>query len=308
MISSMRINRSKRTFLVILTVTFWALFFGQYNMSKAQAAEAAKIKIVTSFYPVYIMAKNVVKDIPGVLLQNLTSKLSGCLHDYTLTTDDMKKLARAQVLIVNGAGAESFLNKAVEQFPNLKIIDLSGGIDLIKGKASEGDNAHLWLSISNNITQVKNLGRALEELDPIHKGLYEKNTADYIAKLETLRNKIHSELDAYIGRAIITFHEAFPYFAQEFGLTIAAVVEREPGSEPSAKELADTVELIRKSGITALFSEPQYSSNAANIIAKETGAKIYVLDPAVSGPDDYDAYINIMENNSVILKKAFANN
>ena len=68
------------------------------------------------------------------------------------------------------------------------------------------------------------------------------------------------------------------------------------------------VELVKKNGIHELFSEPQYSAVAADTIAKETGAKIYVLDPAVTGPDDYDAYINIMENNLSVLKKAFGNN
>ena len=116
---------------------------------------------------------------------------------------------------------------------------------------------------------------------------------------------MHSELAPYKGRSIITFHEAFPYFAQEFGFNIVAVVEREPGSEPSAKELADTIELVKKNGISTLFSEPQYPDSAAETIAKETGAKVYVLDPAVTGSDDYDAYLNIMENNLATLKLAF---
>jgi len=269
------------------------------------ASEAKDIKIVASFYPMYIMAKNVVKDVPGVSVQNLTPPLTGCLHDYTVTTNDMKKLADAQVFVANGAGMESFLDKIIAQHPNIKIIQLSGGIPLIKGEGNEGDNPHLWVSISNAIIQVKNLGKAMREFDPSHKELYEKNTTNYVVKLEALRQKMHSELAPYRGRSIITFHEAFPYFAQEFGLTIAAVVEREPGSEPSAKELADTIDLIRKNGIPTLFSEPQYPDFAAGTIAKETGAKVYVLDPAVTGSDDHDAYINIMENNLVVLKKAF---
>jgi len=271
----------------------------------AAANETKDIKIVASFYPMYIMAKNVAKDVPGVLVQNLTPPLTGCLHDYTVTTNDMKKLADAQVFVANGAGMESFLDKIIAQHPNIKIIQLAEGIPLIKGEGSEGDNPHIWVSISNAIIQVKNLGKAMEEFDPLHKELYAKNTADYVAKLETLRQRMHSELAPYKGRSIITFHEAFPYFAQEFGFKVEAVVEREPGSEPSAKELADTIELIKKNGIPRLFSEPQYPDSAAETIAKETGAKVYVLDPAVTGPDDYDAYLNIMGNNLTTLKLAF---
>jgi zinc transport system substrate-binding protein len=270
------------------------------------AGEAKDIKIVASFYPMYIMAKNVAKDVPGVSVQNLTPPFTGCLHDYTVTTNDMRKLADAQVFVANGAGMESFLDRITAQHPGLKIIQLSEGIPLIKGKGNEGDNPHVWVSISNAIIQVRNLAKAMEGFDPGHKELYAKNTADYAAKLEALRQKMHTELAPYKGRSIITFHEAFPYFAQEFGLKIATVVEREPGSEPSAKELADTVEIIKKNKIAALFSEPQYSASAARTIAEETGSKVYILDPAVTGPDDYGAYINIMEDNLKVLKTCFS--
>ena len=291
-----------RILIFILSILFMVCSFVSVGSA---ASEIKDIKIVASFYPMYIMAKNVARDVPGVLVQNLTPPLTGCLHDYTVTTNDMKKLADAQVFVANGAGMESFLDKIIAQHPNVKIMQLSEGIPLIKGEGNEGDNPHLWVSISNAIIQVKNLGKAMGEFDPSHKEFYAKNTANYMAKLETLRQKMHSELASYKGRAIITFHEAFPYFAQEFGFNIAAVVEREPGSEPSAKELADTIELVRENGISTLFSEPQYPDSAVETIAKETGAKVYVLDPAVTGPDDYDAYLNIMENNLATLKLAF---
>jgi zinc transport system substrate-binding protein len=267
--------------------------------------EAKDIKIVASFYPMYIMAKNIVKDVPGVSVQNFTPPFTGCLHDYAVTANDMKKLADAQVFVANGVGMESFLDKIIARNHNLKIIELSKGIPLIKGEGNEGDNPHVWVSISNAIIQVENLGKAMEEFDPDHKEEYVKNTVNYVAKLEALRQKMHSELAPYKGRLIITFHEAFPYFAQEFGLEIAVVIEREPGSQPSAKELADTIELIKEKGISVLFGEPQYPDSSAQAIARESGAKVYVLDPAVTGPDDYDAYINIMENNLATLKRAF---
>jgi zinc transport system substrate-binding protein len=85
---------------------------------------------------------------------------------------------------------------------------------------------------------------------------------------------------------------------------IAAVVEREPGSQPSAQELAHTIDLIKKHGIRVIFSEPQYPASAAAAIARETGAHVYVLDPAVTGPDDPDAYLHIMEANLAVLMKA----
>ncbi len=278
-----------------------------WHLNKAEAEQVKQINVVASFYPVYIITKNVTRDVPGVSVKNLTPPLTGCLHDYAVTTNDMKKLADAQVFVANGAGMESFLDKVIAQHPQLKIIQLADGIPLIKGEGEEGDNPHVWVSVANAITQVKNLGKAMEEYDPAHKELYRKNVSGYVAKLETLRQRMENELAPYKGRPIVTFHEAFPYFAQEFGFKIATVVEREPGSEPSAKELAETIDLVKKAGIKALFSEPQYPVSAAQAIAKETGATVYVLDPAVTGPDNYDAYLNIMENNLKVLKKAFEN-
>ena len=84
------------------------------------------------------MAKNVTRDVPGISLQNLTSPLTGCLHDYSLTSNDMKKLSDAQVFVANGAGMESFLDQILEQHPSLKIIRLSEGVSLIKDNGESG--------------------------------------------------------------------------------------------------------------------------------------------------------------------------
>jgi zinc transport system substrate-binding protein len=293
--------------MVFVPVLVLVLLSAPVVKAQSSAVQDGKtIKVVASFYPMYIMALNVVKDVPGVTVTNLTPPMTGCLHDYSVTTNDMKKLADANILIANGAGMESFLDRIVAQYPQIRIFQLSNGIPLIKGEGEEGDNPHVWVSVSNAITEVKGLGVGMAKADPIHAELYRRNTEEYAARLEALRVKMQADLAQYKGKKIITFHEAFPYFAQEFGLDIAAVVEREPGSEPSARELADTVDIVRKAGIKALFSEPQYPALAAQTIAKETGATVYMLDPSVSGPDDPDAYLKIMEGNLEVLKDAFS--
>jgi zinc transport system substrate-binding protein len=152
--------------------------------------------------------------------------------------------------------------------------------------------------------EVNNIGQQLAALDPKHSAQYQSNTKTYINKLESLRKSMHQELAGISNRNIVTFHEAFPYFAQEFNLKIVAVVEREPGSEPSASQLADIIDKVRTSHAQAVFAEPQYSTGAAQTIARETGIKVYTLDPAVSGPNSPDAYINIMKANLESLKEA----
>jgi zinc transport system substrate-binding protein len=260
------------------------------------------IRVVTSFYPMQIMAMNVCKDVKGISLANLTPPAVGCLHDYVLTPDDMRKLEKADILVANGAGMESFLIRVAGKYPRLRIVELARGIPLIE--AIGGPNPHVWVSIGHAIDEVRNLSRFMARVDPGNGAAYTKNGEEYIARLEALRKEMHAALDPYRGTPIITFHESFPYFAQEFGLKIAGVIEREPGSAPTARELVDTIEVIKKLRVKALFSEPQYPAAAAEAIARQTGARLYPLDPAVTGPARPDAYLDIMRTNLAILKEA----
>jgi zinc transport system substrate-binding protein len=230
-------------------------------------------------------------------------------------------MEKTQVLVVNGAGMENYLDRVIRQLPDLKIIEASKGLSFIKGSGHDHDeeinqmehddhegevNAHIWVSISGAIGEVKNIRDQLAELDPAYAESYRTNADKYISKLEELRSRMHQTLDGIENRKIITFHEAFPYFAQEFDLDIAAVIQREPGSEPSPKEIAASIELIREHGIKAIFAEPQYSPLAAEAIARETTAKVYTLDPAVTGEMEPDAYLKAMEANLLTLTEALA--
>lgn len=263
-----------------------------------------KVTIAASFYPIYIMLMNITKDMPNVDIIDMTQPTAGCLHDYAVTPNDMKNLEDAQILVINGVGMESFMDKVFQQFPSLKTVDSSKNIPVIKGEGDTGGNPHLWVSISNAILQVKNIGEQLSVLDPADAAEFIANTDAYVKKLEAERDKMHQALDGLTKRDIITFHEAFPYFAKEFNLNIAGVIEREPGSEPSARELSDSIDTIKKLKVQALFAEPQYPAKAAGNIAQETGLKIYVLDPAVTGPMDPDAYLNTMDCNLKVLQEA----
>jgi zinc transport system substrate-binding protein len=285
--------------VVSAAVVGMALFMADISIA---TAVAKPLRITTSFYPMYIVGLNVTKGIPNVEVRNLTKPMTGCLHDYSITTDEMKQLSKTDIFIVNGVSMESFLDKVVKQAPKIKIISASDGIEIIKG--TEGDNPHVWVSVSLHIKQIKNIASKLAEADPQHAKQYSDNAAAYVAKLEKLRAEMQKGLDGLKTRDIITFHEAFPYFAKEFNLNIAAVIEREPGSEPNAKELAATITLVKKVKVKALFAEPQYSAKAAQAIARETGAMLYTLDPVVTGPMKDDAYLTIMAKNLRELQKA----
>lgn len=316
--------------LLTLLITTSFLFIGcNNNVDSNKTTESDTLNIVTSFYPLYISTINITKDIPNVTVTNMTKSQTGCLHDYQLTPQDLKTLENADILVINGAGMESFLDGIISQYPNLEIVDATKGLSLLEDDThshddhdhdhdtedehSEDDdhdheyNAHVWVSVTGNIDEVKNISSQLESLNPENKEAYESNTNTYVAKLEDLKNEMHEELDNLPNRDIITFHEAFPYFAEEFNLNIAGVIEIEPDSEPSAKEIEEIINTVKEKNIKALFTEPQYSSKVAETIATETGATVYELDPIVTGdsnPDAYDDYINKMKKNLDVLKEA----
>lgn len=273
----------------------------------SKQAEKKDFTIVTSFYPMYIDVINITKDVEGVKVINMTKPQTGCLHDYQLTTEDMKTLEQADVFVANGVGMESFLDKATKQNKNMKVVEASNYKDINFIKDGDEDNPHVWMSVTYSIAQVKAITAALCEADPAHKDAYRKNALDYCMKLEKLKKEMHEELDDLPHKDIVTFHEAFPYLAKEFKLNIVSVIEREPGTEPTPQELETTIAKVNTLPVKVLFTEPQYSPAAAETIAKETGAKIYQLDPVVTGEanlEAMDAYISAMKKNMNILKEA----
>ncbi|MBP2630782.1 MAG: ABC-type metal ion transporter, periplasmic subunit [Firmicutes bacterium] len=278
---------------------------GANKTGEVSKNDKAKFSIVTSFYPMYIATINVTKGVEGVEVKNMTKPQVGCLHDYQLTPEDLKTLEKAKVFVVNGAGMEAFLDKVVKQQENLKIVEASKDISLLKDNGEE--NPHVWVSVSDAIKQVNNIAEQLAAIDVEHADQYKKNAAEYVQKLEMLKADMHKDIDQLPNKNIVTFHEAFPYFAKEFNLNIISVIEREPGTEPTPKELEATINQIKELRIKALFAEPQYPASAAETIAKETGVKVYSLDPVVTGEankDSYDAYINAMKKNAEVLKEA----
>lgn len=298
--------RTTTKVLSILLLVLSVAFVGCGGADKAAEKKTAEpFRIVTSFYPMYLATINITDGVNGVEVYNMTKPQTGCLHDYQLMTEDMKTLEKADAFVINGAGMEDFMDKVTEQQKKLKVIDASRGIELIHD--DEGDNPHVWLSVTDAIQQVRNIADQLKEADPAHADAYEKNAAAYIEKLTALKSEMHAALDNVPHKDIVTFHEAFPYFAKEFNLNIIGVVEREPGTEPTPTELQETIEQVNALPTKVLFTEPQYSPAAAETIARETGAKIYTLDPVVTGeatPQAKNAYIDTMKANMKVLKEA----
>ena len=291
--------------LLVITTVF------AINVNEEQET---KFNIVTSFYPMYIATLNITDGIDDISIKNLTSDMGGCIHDYVLSTTELVTLAKADGLVINGAGMEGFMDKVISNFDALDIIDSSIGIDVIHNECDEEHhsheghkhetNTHIFVSVKNYIKQVQNICDRLVEIDSVNADKYKQNTDAYIASLQKLEQEIESTIATINSRNIVTFHNTFDYFAKDYELNVIGTIENEHGKNPSAGEIAEIVENIKKNNVRAIFVEPEYNIKIVDTIAKETGVEVYILNPVTSGKNKKEEYINIMRENLKVLKEA----
>ena len=298
-------NKSKKIIFVILLLVILTVIgiviialFGSKGASDGSSdkgqSDDNRFTVVTSFYPMYIAALNIT-DGADINLYNLSEPQTGCLHDYQLTTDDMKLLSSADVFIINGGGMEEFLSDVVSRYPNLKVIDASSGIPAID------DNAHHWMSVAGYIKQVDNITAGLSAYNMVNAHLYQENAEQYKVQLETLLTKIDNSL---YGKKVVLFSEAYDYTARDFGLDVVTTLDLDEEKDISARELADTVDIIRKDNVSLIIAEKQYGEKMANAVMKETDAVSVYLDTIIRGDYSKDSYITRMNSNIDMLKEA----
>ena len=273
------------------------------SCAPAEKAQEDGVTIAASFYPVYITLLNIADGVEGVRVESLVDGQVGCLHDYTLTTAEMKIAEAADALVINGAGMEPFMDKIAQNMPELEIIDASAGIELFR--SHEGENPHVWLDVKRAIAQLDNISSALCTRFPEHAAAFSENAARYRAELSALDVYLSETLAQIKGAKLVTFHEAFDYFAHAYGLEIAAAVHRDEHTAPSPAEVEGVIRVMEQENIRAIFTEPQYHDSVARTIADAAGAAVYTLDPAVSGEASAGAYISTMRENAQTLLKAF---
>jgi len=301
----------KRFICVFLVLCFMIMSGCTGNTPKT---DESKKTVAASFYPVYIFTLNLVEGIEGINVECMAEQSVGCLHDYTLTARDAKLLSDAEILVINGAGMESFLQDAFESVEDLKVIDSSENIEILcsEEQHQENDsdahhheeNSHIWLSVDNAKIQVENIKNGLVNEFPEHENTIEANYEDYIKRLNALVEERNSLLGLSKDFSVISFHGAYEYLGKEIGFAIKETIESDEGSEPSAKKLAHLSSEIEKENIKALFVEPHYSGSAAEILRRETNTEIYVINPVISGEVKLTAYEDIMKENYKMILKA----
>ena len=236
----------------------------------------------------------------GLTVTRLVNESVSCLHDYSLQVSQVRAVEQARLIVISGAGLEDFMHDLLQ---GRQVIDASQGISLLeschdhahehKGHHHEHD-AHIWLSPVNAMAMVENIFTGLCAQFPENKEVFEENRNTLLLQLQDLQNYAETQLRDLSSRELITFHDGFSYLAQAFDLQILAAVEEESGAETSAKELIRLIELVQQHDLGSIFTEQNGSTASAAIISRETGARTFTLDMAISGNDYFAAmYHNI---------------
>jgi manganese/iron transport system substrate-binding protein len=221
-------------------------------------------------------------------------------HTYEPTPSRVAKLAKADLVIVNGLGLEAALEDVIEENTpsSTPIIELSQGLSVINDDHHDG-NPHLWLDVQNAIAYVERIRDALVQIDPAGTEAYRANADSYLAELRTLDEEVTADIDSIPSdrRKLVTFHDAFPYLAQRYGLEVIGVVVASPGKEPSAKDVANLVDAIAAEEVPAVFKEPQFNARILELAADDAGAEVCTL---YSGTLDkkVDTYVKLMRFNA----------
>ena len=284
---------------VITLVAFGGTYFVYKNKNMENTAKE-QLKVVTSFYPMYIATMNVCDGMDGIILENLSEPETGCLHDYQLTPADMKLLSTADVFVVNGGGIEEFLTDVAKAYPNLTIVDASEDLDLLE------DNSHAWMSVSLHEQQVENIAQGLAKADPDRKEEYLDNARNYEGILQMLEAQIQEVKEVVAGKSVVIFHEAYEYVAEEYGLDVSYVMDLDEERQVSAGEVAEVMSAIADHDVSVVFAEETYGKEMGNLVDKETDATTIYLETLVRGQYDKDSYLTYMQQNIDRIKEAFA--
>lgn len=317
-------KKTIKLLMALIIVAIVGSFIVYIYIEKGETEEkndVSQISAVTSFYPTYIIALNITDQIPELKVNSLTDFSAGCLHDYQLTTGDMKILSTADVFLMNGGGMEGYIEEVVENYPDLNIVNISMDIPMLDSDEHEGEvNPHVWLDPTRYSEQISNMKDGLVQYVESHADLSQEtknkviqqlntNAEAYLEKVSVLEKELN-DLQATVkesdrNQKVVIFHETFTYIADRVGLDVAHTVEIDSDTSLSAGEIAEVIDLVKKEQIEFLFTEEQYGSSITDRIEEETEAIAYVIDSAVTGDGSKDSYLEAMNKNLEFLREAF---
>ena len=276
----------------------------------AQAAAAKTLKIGITLHPYYSFVTNIVGDRAEVIP---LIDADANPHGYAPQPNDMIRITSMDALVVNGIGHDTWAFEILDASgmrDKLKLIYANDGVSLIPVAGDPSGekvvNPHTFISTTAAIQQVYTISQKLGELDPENAMYFRQNARKYALEIRKLR----SEFDAQIkGVSLGTFrcatmHSGYDYILQELGLQVTAVIEPRHGVEPTARQLAETIDRIKAANVNVLFAEKYFASKLSDTIRDATGVKMYSISHISSGEYTPTKFVEEMRENLTTLATA----
>jgi ABC-type Zn uptake system ZnuABC Zn-binding protein ZnuA len=227
----------------------------------------------------------------------------GDVHTFEPRPADVQTVAGAQLIVMNGLGLDDWLEKTVTNAaaPGTPLVKLAvdlPGVVLLPGEEPGTQNPHLFMDVTYAKVYVDRIAAAIKQVDPTDAAPFDAQATAYKTRLDALDASIRARIATIpeANRKLVTFHDAFPYFAREYGIAIVGVAVEAPGQDPSAAYTAQLIDAIRAAGVKAIFSEAQFPTKLVDQLAAETGTKVVanLYDDSIGDPpvDSYEGVVN----------------
>jgi ABC-type Zn uptake system ZnuABC Zn-binding protein ZnuA len=277
-----------------------ALAIAACTGGSSPSASGSALNVVTTT----TVFADIVKNVGGqyVTVTSLVGK-NGDVHTFEPKPADVQTVSGAKLLVMNGLGLDDWLEKTITNAaasgtPLVKLgVDLPG-VTLLPGEEAGTQNPHLWMDVKYGELYVDRIATALKAADALHATQYDAQAVAYKQRLEALDASVRTRVATIpeANRKLVVFHDAFPYFAREYGITIVGVAVEAPGQDPSAGYTAQLITAIKAAGVKAIFAESQFPTKLVDQLAAETGAKVVadLYDDALGDAPvtSYEAVIN----------------
>ena len=303
---------SKSQITIIIAIFLIAVIGIGYIIYTENKSPIVEEKVGATIFPIYDIAQNIAGEKIEVVL---ITPPGASPHTFEPTPVEIKDLQGSQLIFSIGQGLDEWTHEITDAIPGSTVIAVSKNIELMPNEEEsakdehedeEGQedehhhgyiNPHYWLSIPNAKIIAQNITNKLVALNPKNADYYENNFQEYQKKLDKTDSTVRLMLRNTPNKNMITMHNAWPYFANEYGLEIVATFEPSPGQEPTAKYLANLAETAEKNDIKTIFSEPQLANQTLFPFIRDYGLNLEILDP-IGGIDNRASYIETMLYNA----------
>jgi zinc transport system substrate-binding protein len=280
------------------------IYTGSQPQGQTGTPAKNKLRVVTSFYPLYDFASHIAGN-----RANVSSLIPPGIepHEWEPTLNDVRRVGDADILIINGAGFEGWSRGIGAK----TLVNTTEGLDLTQNGGQDhttGVNPHIWLDPIFAKHQVDMMRAAFARADPANADYYDENAKKFSAELDALDSSIRQDLISCKKSDFISFHDAFKWFAQRYGLVQHSIQGISPEGEILPQKIQETVNLARSLGLKVIYSENLVDSRLSDVIASEIpGAKVLVLSPieGISNTEKANGigYIEKMKENVASLKE-----